>query len=237
LPARWRTVAALTCCLASTPAHAAELAAAEAWGKSRLAAAVRDAEPVVERWGYPAVAAVAALDNIGVPVPADTILVTATLASLRGDLELHVVVLLAILGTLTGSQVAFGLGRWGGRALLRRLPLAPERVAAVERRYVRWGIGVVIAAPFVEGVRQLNAFIAGMLGMPWWRFTLANVAAALLWATIWVGATWLVDEHVATVLPVLRAAAPWLIAAACLGVAALLFSLRRKAEPPMPTPR
>ena len=58
MPARWRTVAALTCCLASTPAHAAELAAAEAWGKSRLAAAVRDAEPVVERWGYPAVATV-----------------------------------------------------------------------------------------------------------------------------------------------------------------------------------
>ncbi|MFL5332344.1 MAG: DedA family protein [Geminicoccaceae bacterium] len=237
MQARWITITALACCLASSPAPAAELAAAEAWSKSRLAVAVRDAEPVVRRWGYPVVAAAAALDNIGVPVPAGTILVTATLASLRGDLELHLVVLLAMLGALTGSQIGFGIGRWGGRALLRRLPLAPERVAGVERRYARWGVWVVIAAPFVEGVRQLNAFTAGMLGMPWWRFTLANLAAVLLWAGVWAGATWLVDEHAASVLPVLRAAAPWLTAAACLGLVALLYSLRRKAEPPVPSSR
>ena len=182
-------------------------------------------------------AAVAVVNNVGVPVPTDTILVTATLASLRGDLKLHLVVLLAILGALTGSQIGFGLGRWGGRALLRRLPLAPERVAAVERRYDRWGIVIVMVAPFIEGVRQLNAFVAGMLDMAWWRFTLANLVAVLLWAGVWVGATWLVDEHVATILPALRAAAPWLIAAACLGLAALIFSLRQRTEPPAATSR
>ena len=107
----------------------------------------------------------------------------------------------------------------------------------MERRYDRWGIVVVIVAPFIEGVRQLNAFVAGMLDMAWWRFTLANLVAALLWAGAWVGATWLIAEHVAAILPKLRSAAPWLIAGACLGVGALVFSLRRKTEPPAATPR
>ena len=237
MPIRRPAIAVLAWLLLPAPAQAAELAAVEAWGSSRLAAAVHEAEPVVQRWGYPAVAAVAVVNNVGVPVPTDTILVTATLASLRGDLKLHLVVLLAILGALTGSQIGFGLGRWGGRALLRRLPLAPERVAAVERRYDRWGIVIVMVAPFIEGVRQLNAFVAGMLDMAWWRFTLANLVAVLLWAGAWVGATWLIAEHVATILPTLRAAAPWLIAAACLGLAALIFSLRRRMEPPAATSR
>ena len=169
----------------------------------------------------------ASLDYVGVPVPADTIVVAATLTSLQGDLRLPLVIALAILGSIVGSQLGYGIGRWGGRALLRRLPLSPERVAAVERRYDRWGVWVVVLAPFIEGVRQLNAFTAGMLGLAWWRFTLANVAATLLWATVWIGATWLVDEHVGAVLPVLRAAKPWLIVAALAGLAALLFRLRR----------
>ena len=53
--ANWSTVAALAWALLLSPATAAELEAVEAWGKSRLESAVQDAEPVVERWGYPAV--------------------------------------------------------------------------------------------------------------------------------------------------------------------------------------
>ena len=49
-------------------------------------------------------------------------------------------------------------------------------MTGVEARYKRWGLWLVLVAPFLDGVRQLNAFIAGMLGMGWWQFTAAKGA-------------------------------------------------------------
>ena len=186
----------------SGPAAAAE----PGWAEQRLAAAVHEIEPTLQRWGYPAIGGVVVLDYVGLPLPADTMLVAATVASTRGDLALGPVYALAVLGMIVGSQLGFGLGRWGGRALLARLPLAPERVAAVEDRYRRWGTWVVLVAPFIDGLRQLNAFAAGMLGMPWWRFAAVNAVAAVIWAAAWIGGAFLLTEHVASLLPSLRSA-------------------------------
>ncbi len=199
--------------------------------ESRLAGLVHEVEPVLRDWGYPAVAGAAALDYVGIPIPADTMLVAATLASTRGDLSFAVVFLTAIAGMIAGSQAGYALGRWGGRALLGRLPLAHERVAQVEARYARWGLWLVWVAPFVDGVRQLNALVAGMLGMPWGRFTAANAGSAVIWAGVWMGGTILVEEHVATALPLLHSGKPWLIAAAIAALVVLLYALRRRAHP------
>ncbi len=225
-------LAGLVLALATATAAAAS---PEGWAEGRLHAAVHGIEPVLRHWGYPAVAGIVALDYVGVPVPADTILVAATIASVRGDLHLPVVAAIAVGAMILGSQLGFGLGRWGGRALLGRLPIPPARMAAVEARYARWGTGLVLVAPFLDGVRQLNAFTAGMLGMSWWRFSAANVVAALAWAAVWIGGTLLIEEHVAGVLPALRSAKPWLFLAACLGLVALVWWLRR--EPAGQAPR
>jgi membrane protein DedA with SNARE-associated domain len=220
----WRWLAVALPLALADPAAATP----ETWAEGRLAAAVHEIEPTLRHWGYPAVAGVVALDYVGVPVPADTMVVAATLAATRGDLRLPVVIALAILAMLAGSQAGFALGRWGGRALLRRLPLSAGRVAGVEARYARWGVRLMLVAPFLDGVRQLNAFTAGMLGMGWWRFTAANAAAAVLWAGAWIVATLLIEEHVAAILPVLQTAKPWLFAAALLGIAVLAAMLRRR---------
>lgn len=119
---RWLTALML---LAVDHASATTATLAEA----KLAAAVHEIGATLQRWDYPAVAGVVALDYVGVPVPADTMLVAATLAAGRGDLRLPVVVLLAVAAMIGGSQAGFCLGRW--RALLRRLPLARARMAAV----------------------------------------------------------------------------------------------------------
>jgi membrane protein DedA with SNARE-associated domain len=159
-------------------------------------------------------------------------LVAATLAADRGDLRLPVVVVLAIGSMIMGSQIGFCLGRWGGRALLRRLPLATERMAMIEAQHARWGHWLVLTAPFIDGVRQLAALTAGMLGMRWWLFTATNLVAAILWAAAWIGATLLVEEHVGAILPFLHTAKPWLLLAALLAVVGMALYLRRRGEPP-----
>ncbi|MGD9512389.1 MAG: DedA family protein [Geminicoccaceae bacterium] len=211
-----------------------------ALAESRIASAVHEVEPILHEWGYAAVAGAATLDFLGIPAPAVTILVAATLGAARGDLGLPTVFTLAVAGMIAGSQLGYGLGRWGGRTLLQHLPLAADRIGLVERRHARLGLWLQFLAPFLDGVRQLNGIVAGMLGMPWHRFALANAIAALIWASVWVGGTLIVEEHVAAALTLVHAARPWLLAIAGTIVAAavLLLLLRRsRAEPGSPTPR
>ena len=77
---------------------AGEAVAAESgWLQEHLAEAVREIEPTLRHWGYPAIAGVVALDYVGVPLPADTMLVAATVATTRGDLALGAVYVLAVI--------------------------------------------------------------------------------------------------------------------------------------------
>lgn len=193
-----------------------------ALAESRIASAVHDVEPILHEWGYAAVAGVATLDFLGVPVPAVTILVAATLGAGRGDLALPMVFAVAVIGMIAGSQLGYGLGRWGGRALLQRIPAAASRVALVEHHHARFGLWLQFIAPFIDGARQLNGFVAGMLGMPWHRFAATNATAALIWAGVWVGGTVMVEEHVASALALVHAGRPWLLAGAALLVLAVL---------------
>jgi membrane protein DedA with SNARE-associated domain len=211
-----------------------------ALAESRIASAVHDVEPILHEWGYVAVAGAAALDFLGVPVPAVTILVAATLAAARGDLGLPMVFAMAVIGMIAGSQLGYGLGRWFGRALLHRLPALAARVGPVEHHHARFGLWLQFLAPFLDGVRQLNGIVAGMLGMPWHRFAVANTLAAPIWAGAWIGGTLFVEEHVAVALAMVHATRPWLLALAGLSVAglALLLLLRRRhAEPGPSAPR
>lgn len=196
-------------------------------GKHRLARLVERVEPVLRRWGYPAIFGVVAVDTAGVPAPAASIMVAATLAADRKELHLWAVALVAFAAAAFGSQVGYAVGRVGGRALLGRLPLSPARLATFEGTFARWGPLIVVWAPFAEGLRQLSGLLAGTMKMPWWRFAPANLLGSALFVALWVGGAWLVDEHLAVVMSMLRATGPWLIGGTVLGVALLFIHLRR----------
>lgn len=212
----------------ASAADAAATGTFAAWAKGRIETLIDDADPILERWGYPAVAAVTALDTLGIPTPGASVMVAATVGALRHDLNLSLVVVLAFVGAVVGSQAGFAVGRFGGRALLTRLPVAPERVARMERTYARWGAWVVLVAPFLDGLRQLSSFAAGVLELPWWKFTVVNLLANILWVAAWVGGTWLVHEDQAELMLVLHRAWPLLAVAAVLAILGLWWRHRRR---------
>jgi LPXTG-motif cell wall-anchored protein len=220
---------------AGDPARPAGVAA---WVEGRLAEVVRDVEPTLRRWGYPAVAAVVALDLTGIPMPAVAVMVAATVAAKDGRLSLPAVAALSFAAAAVGSQLGYAVGRRAGRPLLARLPLAPERVKRVERAYERWGAWIVVLAPWSDGLRQLNGLTAGLLGLPWRKFTAASLLGCALWMAGWIGGTLLLDEHLAAVVALARAGAPWLLAAAALGLAAAgALLVRRRRKEPQAAPR
>ena len=75
----------------------------------------------VVQYGYFAVGGALLLENAGVPVPGETILLLACfLAYSEHDLQLPWIMVVATLAATVGDNLGFALGYYGGRPLLAR---------------------------------------------------------------------------------------------------------------------
>ncbi|MGH6968763.1 MAG: DedA family protein [Stellaceae bacterium] len=143
----------------------------------------------VHDYGYLAVFLGIFLEDFGLPLPGETLLITAAAVAGRQGLNIWLLAGIAWLGAVLGDNVGFLIGHSGGRALLvrhgRRIGITAERLAKVERFVARYGAPVIIVARFVVIARQLNGIAAGSLGMHWLRFLVCNCIGAALWVGFW----------------------------------------------------
>jgi membrane-associated protein len=151
-------------------------------------------------YGYWAVAALLLLENAGLPLPGETILLLASfLAYSERELALPWVIVVGTVATTLGGELGFALGRHGGRPLIERyrhvFSIGAESVARGERLFDRYGPATVFLARFIFGMRVLASLLAGALHMPWRKFVLFNFLGAAVWVTAICGAGYLFGGH------------------------------------------
>ncbi|HEY3895525.1 MAG TPA: DedA family protein [Pseudonocardiaceae bacterium] len=159
--------------------------------------------PLLDHYGYLAVAGLITLEDFGVPVPGETVLITAAVYAGAERLNIIAVALIAVAAAVIGDNIGYAIGSFGGRRLVERfgryLLITPQRLDTAERFFGRHGGKVVTIARFVEGLRQANGIIAGTTGMRWRRFLAFNVLGAALWVGIWAGLGDLAGAHIGTI--------------------------------------
>jgi membrane protein DedA with SNARE-associated domain len=157
-------------------------------------------EPILDRHGYLAVAGLVLLEDFGVPVPGETILVVAAVYAGAGRLNVVVVWLVGSIAATIGDNIGFAIGSLGGRSLIERygryLLITPARLEKATGFFERHGAKIVVGARFIEGFRQANGIVAGVSGMHWARFLLFNAIGATLWAAVWVSIGYLSGSHI-----------------------------------------
>ena len=160
-------------------------------------------EPILNQFGYLAVVGVVFIEDFGVPVPGETVLILAAVYAGAGRLNIVLVVLLGFCGALLGDNIGFAIGHFGGRRLAERYGryvfLTPERLDKATRFFDRHGGKIIIVARFVEGLRQANGIIAGTSGMRWVRFLTFNAIGAALWVLVWTSIGYLSGSHIDTI--------------------------------------
>jgi len=142
----------------------------------------------VVHYGYWAVAAALLLENAGVPVPGETILLLASfLAYSEHDLQFLWIIVIATLAATLGDNLGFALGYYGGRPLLERYQslfrIQDKTVTRGEGLFARYGAATVFFARFVFGMRIIAGPMAGTLRMPWRKFLAFNFLGAAVWVT------------------------------------------------------
>jgi len=158
---------------------------------------LRDA---VVHYGYWAVGAALLLENTGIPVPGETILLLASfLAYSQNELQLSWIIAIGIVAATIGDNLGFVAGYYGGRRLLDRYQnifrIKSATLLRGEQLFARYGAATVFFARFVFGMRVIAGPMAGVLRMPWKRFLIFNFFGAALWVSVISTAGYLFGRH------------------------------------------
>jgi len=190
--------------------------------------------PVLTNYGYFAVGGFITLEDFGVPVPGETILIAAAVYARAGKLNVVAVGVVAVLAAIIGDNIGYAIGHFGGRALVLRFGkyvlLTSERLDKAERFFDRYGGIVVIFAHFVEELRQANGIVAGTIRMHWLRFLICNAVGAVLWVGLWTAVGYLAGDHITAIYDAITRYSLYVLIALALAVAALIAAamLRRR---------
>jgi membrane protein DedA with SNARE-associated domain len=130
-----------------------------------------------------------ALESSGVPLPGETILVTAAvLAGRTREGSIVEIIGLAAAGAIFGDNIGFWVGREFGLKLLVRhgdkIGLDEDKLKLGQYMFMRFGGGIVFFGRFVAVLRAFAAVLAGANKLAPWRFFLFNAAGGVVWASV-----------------------------------------------------
>jgi membrane protein DedA with SNARE-associated domain len=178
--------------------------------------------PILDRWGYLAVAGVIGVESFGVPAPGQTIMIAAAIYSSWGRLDIFAVAAIAFVAAVLGDNIGYWIGVRGGRRAVHRFGkyifITPERLERAERFFARRGSRIVLVARFIDGLRQLNGVIAGITAMPWRTFLIYNTIGAALWVGWWTTVSYLLGTHLVEIIDRAHEYRYWAIAAVVIAV-------------------
>lgn len=142
-------------------------------------------------YGYAAVFLVLVACGFGVPIPEDVTLVTGGVISGLGYTNVHIMVVVGMLGVLFGDGCMFAAGRIWGHKILQFKPVArvmtPKRYAQVQEKFDKYGNWVLFVARFLPGLRTPIYITAGISRkVSYLRFVIMDGLAALISVPVWV---------------------------------------------------
>lgn len=124
----------------------------------------------------------------------ETVVLFAGFAAAQGLVDPWVLLTAAWLGSFSGDQCYFWLGRHFGVQLLDRFPRWRHGVAAPLHWLERYDAGFILSFRFIYGVRNFSSFALGLSAVRWQRFLAFNFIAAGLWAASFTAAGYFLGD-------------------------------------------
>ena len=129
-------------------------------------------------------------------LPGDSLLFAAGALAATGALDVTVASVVVLAAAIIGDAVNYAIGRSAGRQLVRRAEsdprwrrwINPAYVARAHEFFERHGGKAIVLARFMPIVRTFVPFVAGIGEMSYPKFAFYNVAGAVLWVGVCVGA-------------------------------------------------
>ena len=142
---------------------------------------------LINRFGYFAIVALIAVENIFPPIPSEVILTFGGFLTTYTYMTPWLVILWSTVGSVIGAIVLYFLGRllppkrWG-----KLLRFKPEEIAGAQEWFLRRGQASVLLCRCVPIMRSLISVPAGMTRMNMVKFLLLTTVGSTIWNTLLV---------------------------------------------------
>ena len=130
----------------------------------------------------------------------ETFVLFAAFAAAQGLLNPILLLIATWLGSFSGDQTYFWIGRYFGLPVLTRFPKWRHGVESALYWLERYNAGFILSFRFIYGVRNFSSFAMGLSAVHWKRFLTLNFAAAGLWAGSFVALGYFLGHAFRTLL-------------------------------------
>jgi membrane protein DedA with SNARE-associated domain len=193
---------------------------------------------IAEKYGYLSVFTGILLENLGIPLPGETITIVGGFLAGSGELNYWLVLASAASGAFIGGVCGYFIGKYGGWTLMQKLAkffrVSDKQLEEIKGKFADNAVKAVFFGRFIALLRIFASPMAGVVEMPLPQFLGVNFASSLSWAAIMTGIAYTVGKFVS-----LEQLVAWvgqfaivalLIAAAWIGVPLWLESRASKLE-------
>ena len=141
-------------------------------------------------YGYWAIFVGILLENLGIPLPGETVTLVGGFLAGSNELNYWLVLSDAAAGAAIGGTFGYWIGKLGGWLLLLRVSrlfrISEEKILNLKDKFSENAGKAVFFGRFFALLRIFAAPLAGIAQMPFWKFFIFNLAGAATWASTMV---------------------------------------------------
>ncbi len=160
--------------------------------------------------GYLGIFLLMFLESTFFPFPSEIIMIPAGYLAYQGEMNLYMVVLVGILGSVTGALLNYYLAMHLGRKIILRYGkyffIKEETLTKLDTFFTKHGEISTFTGRLIPGIRQLISLPAGLARMNIAKFSLYTAIGAGIWVVVLVAVGYLVGSNQALISEYLKSA-------------------------------
>ncbi len=148
---------------------------------------VETIQELANQYGYLAVFVGILLENLGIPLPGETITIVGGFLAGSGELDYWLVLAAAAMGAFIGGICGYFVGKYGGWKLIlgvsKVFRLQEFQLEEIKAKFSDNAVKAVFFGRFIAVIRIFASPMAGVVEMPFGKFLAVNLAGAITWAS------------------------------------------------------
>lgn len=141
-------------------------------------------------YGYWAIFLGILLENLGIPLPGETVTLVGGFLAGSNELNYWIVLSIAVSGAVIGGICGYWIGRLSGWSFLLQVGkifrISEVRLLAIKEQFSQNAPKAVFFGRFFALLRIFAAPLAGIAEMPFGKFLVYNILGATAWASLMV---------------------------------------------------
>ena len=149
--------------------------------------------------GYLGIFLLMLIESSFIPFPSEIVLVPAGYLASKGDMDISIILLASLMGSITGALINYFAALYVGRKFLLKygkyVLISNETLEKMELFFAKHGAISTFTGRLIPGIRQLISIPAGLSKMNLKKIIFYTSLGALIWSIVLVTLGYIIGEN------------------------------------------